>query len=52
MAPLIHDITGDQYLAGFWRKYLLDSVIWTHKKSFFSQDMPRTIAEQWEIEFP
>lgn len=52
MATLIHELTDDQYVAGFWRKYLLVSLVWTHTKSFLREDVPRAVAERFEAEKP
>ncbi|CZR66282.1 uncharacterized protein PAC_16183 [Phialocephala subalpina] len=52
MATLIHELTGDQYVAGFWRQYLLTSLIWTHTKSVLREEAPRAIAERYETETP
>ncbi|KAF8849351.1 HET-domain-containing protein [Acephala macrosclerotiorum] len=52
MATLIHELTGDQYVAGFWHKYLLTSLIWTHTKSVLREEAPRSIAERYETETP
>ncbi|KAE8444545.1 hypothetical protein EG329_014469 [Mollisiaceae sp. DMI_Dod_QoI] len=52
MATLIHELTGDQYVAGFWRRNLLVSLVWTPTRTVLREYAPRVIAEQWEREKP
>jgi hypothetical protein len=52
MARIIHELTGDTYVAGFWRKNLLVSLIWTHTASSIREyDLPR-ISESYYIQRP
>ncbi|KAE9375285.1 HET-domain-containing protein [Stipitochalara longipes BDJ] len=59
MARIIHELTGDIYVAGFWRRNLLVSLIWTHTASSIREyDLQRISASyymekpQWEQEKP
>lgn len=59
MARIIHELTGDTYVAGFWQKNLLVSLIWTHTASSIRESDYRSISEiylidkpQWEQEKP
>lgn len=52
MATLIHELSGDQYVAGFWRKNLLVDLIWSHTNQVLREDAPRPIAERYELEKP
>lgn len=52
MASVIHSITGDTYVAGFWRKYLLVSLIWTPMSQSVREYELRAIAERFEIDKP
>ncbi|KUJ20807.1 HET-domain-containing protein [Mollisia scopiformis] len=52
MATLIHELTDDRYVAGFWLKYLPVSLLWTQTKSVLREDAPRFIADRYELEKP
>jgi hypothetical protein len=56
MAAYVHSITGDQYLAGFWRRDLLVSLIWTPIPNFITAAFvylnQLTGPPQWEQRHP
>lgn len=52
MASLIHEITHDRYVAGFWLGYLRTSLLWTGTRSILKEDAPRVIADRYEIKTP
>ncbi|PVH80460.1 HET-domain-containing protein [Cadophora sp. DSE1049] len=57
MANIIHDLTGDTFLAGFWQKDLLISLLWTSSPLMFKEVdyrviQPRLGKPQWENEAP
>jgi len=52
MAKLIQNLTDDTYVAGFWRKYLLVSLIWTHTASSIREYDLRSIYEQYQMDKP
>ncbi|KAL3420394.1 heterokaryon incompatibility protein [Phlyctema vagabunda] len=55
MASIIREMTGDQYVAGFWRKDLLVSLVWTSIPIWVKGNAARdyeTLRVQWEIREP
>ncbi|PMD15972.1 HET-domain-containing protein, partial [Hyaloscypha hepaticicola] len=57
MAQIIHSLTGDTFLAGFWRKDLLISLIWSSSSSIikevdYSLIKPRMEKPHWEYKEP
>jgi len=48
MAQVIHSLTGDTYLAGFWRKDLLASLIWSSPSFMFKEVVYSVIKTQME----
>jgi hypothetical protein len=52
MARIIHELTGDTYVAGFWGKNLLVSPIWTHMASSVREYDLQRISEPYYIQRP
>ena len=57
MAQIIHSLTGDTFLAGFWRKDLLISLRWSStpfmfKEALYSVIEPHMEEPQWEYKEP
>lgn len=57
MASIIHDLTGDTFLAGFWQKDLLISLLWTSSPLIFKEVdyrviQPRLRKANWENKAP
>jgi hypothetical protein len=59
MAKIIHELTEDTYVAGFWRRNLLISLIWTSTPPYVREYLIRSISAlhytqkpQWEQENP
>jgi hypothetical protein len=57
MAQIIHGLTGDTFLAGFWRKDLLTSLIWSSSSFMFKEVdycviKPQMEKPQWEHKEP
>ena len=57
MASIIHNLTGDTFLAGFWQKDLLISLLWTSSPLIFKEVdyrviQPRLREPNWENKAP